>query len=140
MESEIITQRAGRPLKAIRWTLENASTEFDIDRRTLTQKLRAADIQPGPDGYFSTRDICKCIYDFESPRDAKDRQHIELLRVQTEIAKKERIPLTLVCDVFDSTMQTFAATLKAARGQTLTAEKVNELMSILSNAKAPASW
>src|SRR4051812_24982663 len=95
---------AGRPSKAVRWTVEHAATEFGLDRRTLAKRLRDESIEPGGDGKFSTRDICDALFGM-NPRDMKDRQHAELLRVQTENAKKERMPLVLVLAVWDSVLQ-----------------------------------
>jgi hypothetical protein len=131
---------AGRPSKSIRWTIEHAATEFGPDRRTLAKRLADESIEPGADGRYSTRDICTAIFTSNSPRDAKDRQHAELLKVQTENARRERIPIVLALAVWDSVLQSAAATLKAAKGKLLTAEKINEIMIPMRSAELPKSW
>jgi hypothetical protein len=65
-----------------RWSLSHAAGEFGIDRRTLTNRLRAAGIAPGPDAMFTTLQICSVLYD--------DRFREELGKIKAE---RERIQL-----------------------------------------------
>ena len=130
----------GRPEKTVRWTVEHAATEFGPDRRTLAKRLRDAGVVKGADGKYSTQDICRAIYEAESARDAKDRQHTELLRVQTENARRERIPIGLVEALWDAAIQGTAAALKAHKNKNLTPAKINEILGTLRSAKLPVKW
>lgn len=130
----------GRPEKTVRWTVEHAATEFGPDRRTLAKALRRAGIVAGDDRKYSTQDICRAVFESDTPRDAKDRQHCELLRVQTENARRERIPIGIVLALWDAAIQGAAATLKASRNKLLTPAKTNEILDVLRNAKLPVKW
>lgn len=56
-------------MQALRWTLELASSEFDVHRSTLTKRLKANSEEPGDDGKFSTAQIFKAVAgDMESER------------------------------------------------------------------------
>jgi hypothetical protein len=50
-------------LKGIRWTVNNAASEFGTTARTLAGQLKEKGILPGRDGKFSTAQICEAIYD-----------------------------------------------------------------------------
>lgn len=49
-------------VNSIRWTKELASSEFAINPRTLTNRLRQKGIEPGPDNKYSTQQICDAVY------------------------------------------------------------------------------
>jgi hypothetical protein len=51
-----------RTLKPIRWTLEQAASEFGIDRKTLSNRAKVGGILAGEDSKFSTRDICRAVF------------------------------------------------------------------------------
>jgi hypothetical protein len=51
-----------KAITAIRWTVERAASEFQIDRKTLTKRIRAGDVRPGADGKFSTEQICAAVF------------------------------------------------------------------------------
>lgn len=48
--------------KTVRWSLNSAATNFEIDRKTLTKQIAAAGVIPGEDGEFSTADICRAVF------------------------------------------------------------------------------
>jgi hypothetical protein len=54
--------RSGRQIRAVRWTLEQASAEFGIARNTLSKRIKSEGLQPGPDQKFSTADICRAVF------------------------------------------------------------------------------
>lgn len=78
----------GRKVKPrIAWTHEQASYEFNIDRKTLSGRLRQAGIDPGADGKFTTVQIVRAIYsDLESERIRKTRAEAD--QVEMENAEK----------------------------------------------------
>ena len=51
----------------------------------------------------------------------------EQVRLQNEITRKKRIPLDLVMDILDQTLQAMAATLKATNGKVMTQDSINEI-------------
>lgn len=51
-----------RAFKPIRWTLEAAASEFGINPRTLSARARAAELIPGQDSRFSTKEICRAVF------------------------------------------------------------------------------
>lgn len=59
-----------RTLKPLRWTIDRAASEFGLDRKTLSSRIRNRGILPGEDGKFSTRDICVAVFtDSKAARD-----------------------------------------------------------------------
>ena len=59
-------------LKAIRWTVELAASEFPINPRTLSKRIKSQSLDPGPDGKWSTGQICSAVFgDYESHRSRK---------------------------------------------------------------------
>ena len=50
------------PTKAVRWNVEQASGDFEIDRKTLGKRIRSAGIEPGEDGKYSTTQICAAVF------------------------------------------------------------------------------
>lgn len=60
-----------RTLKQIRWTIEHAAVEFNIDRKTLSGRIKHRGILSAEDGKFSTKDICVAV--FTDGKAARDR-------------------------------------------------------------------
>ena len=52
----------GKIFQPLRWTLELAGREYDIDSRTLAQRIAAAGVIPGNDGRFSTKQVVSVIF------------------------------------------------------------------------------
>ncbi len=70
----------------LRWSIEWASKEFGIDRRTLTKTLTAAGISAGSDGKWATREILVAIYG------DKDAAELRLtLAKAAQIERKNRV-------------------------------------------------
>lgn len=51
-----------RSVKLIRWGVETAATEFGINPRTLSSRIRTAGLEAGKDGKFSTAQIASAVY------------------------------------------------------------------------------
>src|SRR5215469_3549737 len=93
--------------KPIRWTVEKASMEFGVHRRTITQRIREAGIETGEDGKYSTRDIADTIYgSLGAERLGKTRAERELLEIELGKERRDLIPskrvYSLLEDVFVS--------------------------------------
>ena len=73
------TPDKGRPFDPIRWTLERASREFGMDKKTLSGRVKRAGILPGPDGNWSTAQIAAAVFgDLESERIRETRSKADL--------------------------------------------------------------
>lgn len=57
------TSTAGRKFEPIRWTLERASREFGLDKKTLSGRVKRQGELPGEDGRWSTQQMVRAIYD-----------------------------------------------------------------------------
>lgn len=119
------------------------------DRRTITARVEHLDFIEGPDNahLYESELALAAIYcpdgTGKSLDDAKKEQALEaaaLSRVRREELQRTRIPLPIVSAIWDTALQSFAATLKAARGKTLNAAKINELLDKLRDAKLPVTW
>jgi hypothetical protein len=51
------------------------------------------------------------------------------IQLQNEVTRKERIPIGIVMDIHDQTLQAMVATLKASVGKVMTVESVNQIFS-----------
>ena len=68
------TKSSGREsrIEPVRWTVEQAASEFGINPRTLSSRIKTQGIEKGNDGKFSTLDICRAIFnDYEKERTRK---------------------------------------------------------------------
>lgn len=52
----------GRQLPRLRWTITEAASEFPIAHNTLADRIRKGGFEPGPDGKWSTAQICSAIF------------------------------------------------------------------------------
>lgn len=71
-----------RTLKPIRWTVDQAASEFGLDRKTLAKRMKSTGVVPGKDSKFSTADICRAVFtDGEAARAAlavSQKEHYDL--------------------------------------------------------------
>jgi len=113
-----------------------------MDRRTITQRLADLHYVDGEKGayLYQSDEALPLIYNAKNPRDALDQKRCEEIQVRIETARKTRIPLALVTEVWDAALQAFAATLKTARDKPLTVERINDLLEKLRTAKLPLKW
>jgi len=124
------------------------------DRRTIAKAVEPLDFREGPDNahLYDSEIALAAIYMPPSAGgdgravtldQAKREQALEaalLSKARREEIQRTRIPLEIVARIWDTALQTFAATLKAARGKTLDVAKINELLEQLRAAKLPLSW
>ena len=119
------------------------------DRRTITDRVKELPYEDGPKKahLYKSEMALGAIYaagsDGVSLDEARKRQALSqalLNETRGEELRKNRIPLDIVRAIWDAALQAFGATLKAARGKSLTVEKINELLEKLRDAKLPAKW
>ena len=68
------------PKEGVRWSVRMAAVEFGISDRTLVQRLRADDSNPGEDGRYSTRQVARAIFcDKEIEQTRKIREEADLI-------------------------------------------------------------
>ena len=83
--------------KSIRWTTEKSASEFGIDRKTLTKRIRKAGIEPGDDGKFSTSQICAAIFgDKASEELRKTREEADKLALHNAEKRGQLVELSAV--------------------------------------------
>lgn len=69
----------------IRWTIEQASNEFGLDRQTLAKRITSAGILAGADKRFTTSDICSAVYgDIEGEKLRTERHRANLLEMDEQ--------------------------------------------------------
>ena len=83
----------GKPNKPIRWTLEQAGAEFDIDPFTLGKRLRAESIEAGEDGRFGTKQIVTAIAgDLEKEKTLNEAAKADLHEMKRDLERGKLIP------------------------------------------------
>lgn len=98
-----------KKLNALRWTAEQAASEFGKDARSIAKRLKKDGVAPGEDGRYSTQQIASVI--FSKLDDAKLRKAIaEAKLAEMEVKKTEGS----IVDV-DSAMSLFDNVLMAIK-------------------------
>ena len=109
------------------------------DRRTITTRLKDLAHVDGAKGayLYEASEALEQIYYGDNSKPDLERKRCEEIDLNMEIKRKQRIPLPIVSSLWDAGMQSFAATLKAARGKVLDTTKINDLLDILRSVKLP---
>ncbi len=96
-------KRPGRPnADAIRWTISQAAREFGWDTTNLERARRAAGVNAGEDGRFSTRQIARVVFgDKESEVIENLRQQRRAAELKYAQASAELIPTASVVKLAD---------------------------------------
>ena len=119
------------------------------DRRTITSRCKDVPLEKGAKGahLYDPKLALPAIYaaggDGTTLDEARKRQALsqaQLNELRCEEVRRERIPIDIVRAIWDAALQAFTPILKAARGKTLTLEKINELIEALRSAKLPLKW
>src|SRR5262245_14000376 len=84
----------GRPhVKAPRWTLKLACSEFGVSLSRLQGRLKAVNELPGTDGHYSTNQLLKALYgDFSAEKLRKLRADRELTEAKLAIITRDYLP------------------------------------------------
>jgi hypothetical protein len=127
-----------KKLVSIRWTVELAASEFQIDRRTLAKRIRAGDIRPGTDGKFSTEQVCAAVFgDYRREQLREMRERADKLELENQVTRRERIPLDVVMAVNTEVEQAIAGIIKASK---LPIAAVNEIFDQLRDIPNRLGW
>ena len=83
------------------------------------------------------------IYSVDNLEAARAKQALSqaaLNAVREEDLRKQRIPIQIAVDANDQALQSFAATLKAAKHKKLTPDLINELLAKLRDVPVGFKW
>src|ERR1700736_6038916 len=98
----------------LRWTIEKAVTEFCVDRKRLTRKLRQADLEPSVDGRYSTKEILSAIFDdASSERTRLYREEGDKLAIENAKARSEQIDVESVWKTYEGIFRAMRKTILA---------------------------
>jgi phage terminase Nu1 subunit (DNA packaging protein) len=99
----------------LRWTIEKAATEFCVDRKRLTRKLRQADLEPSVDGRYSTKEILSAIFDdASSERTRLYREQGDKLAIENAKARSEQIDVESVWKTYEGIFRAMRKTILAS--------------------------
>jgi AraC-like DNA-binding protein len=86
----------GTKFAPIRWTLERASSEFDINPRTLSKRLKATGTEPGKDGKFSTSQIAGAKFsDYDNERTRLTKAQADQAELDLSVSRREVVPVAI---------------------------------------------
>lgn len=89
--------------KVIRWTIPEAASEFDIHAATLAKRIKVASIEPGPDGKWSTAQVCAAVFgDMDSEKLREVRHKANLLELEEKEKRRQLVPIEDVGRAWDS--------------------------------------
>jgi hypothetical protein len=127
-----------KKITTIRWSVELAASEFQIDRKTLSKRIRAGDIRPGTDGKFSTEQVCAAVFgDYRREQLREIRERANKLELENQVTRKERIPIEVARQVDDECFQAIAGIIKASG---LPIAAVNEIFDLLRDIPNRLGW
>ena len=113
----------------IRWTPTQAGQEFDIDRKTIQKRLAAADIHPGTDDKYSTKQIASAVFgDIQGERLRKTREEADNLALRNAEMRGELVSVTLVKQMVSEIILANKQTVLASQ---LEQETKNEILANL---------
>lgn len=120
------TSTPGRRFEPVRWSIGQAAYEFGIDHRSLSKRLTQADLAPGEDGRFSTRQIAAAVWgDADSESLRKLTQEADKLEIQNRRARGELIEADAVYRHFEGVFVSLRQRIMASK---LTREEQDDLM------------
>ena len=100
-----------RQRKALRWTMSEAASEFDLHAATLAKRIKTAGIEPSKDGKWSTVQICAAVFgDMDSEKLRETRHKANLL----EIEEKEKRRMVVSIDDVGRTWDAVVIALRQA--------------------------
>ena len=89
----------------IRWTQTQACAEFSISHEAIRRGFSKANVLPGPDGCFSTQDICKAIFgDYDSEKTRLTKAQADVAEIKRETMLKNFLPRDAVERVWGGTL------------------------------------
>jgi hypothetical protein len=113
------------------------------DRRTITKQLEDLHFVAGEKGahLYESSEALPLVYRVNNLDDARAKQALSqasLNAVREEVLRKERIPIQIVLDEWDSVFQAIAAILKNCKE--LSPSRVNEIFEKFRNVPKQLKW
>ena len=129
----------------MRLSISQLSELTGRDRRTVAGKLADVPHTAGERGamLYESSEALPLIYavdNLEAARAAQARSQASLNAVREEDLRKQRIPIQIVLDTMDEVFQSIGSTIKAAKGKTLTTERINELFEKFRSIPTKLKW
>lgn len=104
-----------RPFKRLRWTLEVACAEFDINTRTLSSRLKQEGIDPDKAGHWTTKQIVRAIYnDLEAERIRKTRAEADQVQMQNRITAGDYVHVETFCKKYEVVAREMVRIIKSS--------------------------
>ena len=98
MTAATLKRKGARGPKAaggLRWTILRAADECGVPREAVRRGLRAAGIEPGKDGRYTTRQIFQALHgDLEAERIRETRARAELLEMEAEEKRRTLVSVS----------------------------------------------
>jgi hypothetical protein len=111
-------------------SINQLSELTEKDRRTITTRLKDLAYVDGEKGahLYNAPEALELIYGAKGGKANLEQKRCEEIDLNMEIKRKHRIPIAVPLTANDQAVQSLTATLKAAKGKTLTAELINDLI------------
>lgn len=113
-----------------RWTKEVAAREFNINPRTLANRITTFAIEPGNDGMFSTKQICDAVFsDIDAEKLRLTREQADKLELENETSRGNLIHVEELVQRLGKFLS--AAKLRIYSNQKLENEEKDKLVGML---------
>ncbi len=98
--------------KQIRWTIEEAATEFNINPRTLSKRCKVGSIEAGKDRKFSTAQICAAVFgDIEGERLRLTRAQADEKELSNAETRKELVRFSDLLEIAHRALSAMTSTV-----------------------------
>ena len=102
-------------VRAIRWTLKGASSEFGIHPATLAKRIKTQGVEKGNDGRFSTKQICSAVFgDIDSEKLRLVREQADKFALDNAERRGDLIDLPKLSDAVNRQLNAIKAHLYAS--------------------------
>lgn len=86
-----------RQVERLRWTIQQASEEFNRDHKAIKRNLLSLDIHAGDDGKFSTADMARAVFgDIDAERLRKTKEEADRIALENEKLRGNLVEVSMV--------------------------------------------
>ena len=98
--------------KLKRWAIEEAASEFDINPRTLSKRIKVGSIEAGKDRKFSTAQICSAVFgDIDGERLRLTRAQADEKELSNAESRKELVRFSDLLEVAHRALSAMTSTV-----------------------------
>jgi hypothetical protein len=120
----------------LRWSLDAVEREFGVGRKTMQRRLVDAEINPGPDGLYTTGQIFTALSgDLKAARLKKLVGEAEQVQLRNAITKRQMLEAS---SVYSCLEKVFVVMKAEILGSGIPQEMKHSLLSHLSEIEVPA--